>query len=622
MVVAREDTPLEDRWNVEALYPSLEAWRDEFNRFVPVGSPRWPQMQALHGTLSTGANQLHHALDFVHNLERKLTKLFTYAHLRHDEDVANNDFKIAYNESLGALNDFKEETSWFEPELLSLSHELIEQYLQHPLLKEYRFNLEKTFRLKPYTLTADKELLLAMSGKALATSHKAFSAINDADFKFGTATDEAGQKHELTHGKYALYLRSPDRTLRESAFKNYHNTFKSFENTLAELLSGQVETHVFHSRARGFSSSLEAALFPRNIDSDVYHSLIRAVREQIAPLHRYMKIRSKVLKLSELHPYDLQVPLIPHFDMKVPYHEAEQLVIASVAPLGDEYQSALKKGLEIERWVDRYENKNKRSGAYSSGCYDSSPYILMNYKEIMRDLFTLAHEAGHSMHSYMSRKYQPYVYSGYSIFVAEVASTFNEELLMHTMLQKAQTLDEKIFLVTQKIEDIRSTLFRQTQFAEFELLIHRLAEENTPITPQLLHQEYLKLNTFYYGEAVHQDPEISVEWSRIPHFYYNFYVFQYATGISAALALADQVLHGGKAEREAYLNFLKSGESVYPIEALKIAGIDMQSDTPIKQAIHRFSSLLDLLEKYLEEQHLSSSTGRVLNKLAQNNPIQ
>lgn len=599
MSVSRVEIQKSDQWNLDNLYPSLEVWKKTLQDIASSSSPRFPSLAAFKGTLNQGPENLKKALETMLELDRRLSKLYTYAHLKHDEEITKNHEKTAFIEALSALHDFKQEASWFEPELLSLPKETIENYLQSPALKDYHFYLEKLFRMKPHTLSEESELLLAMSGKSLSATAKAFSAINDADFKFDPVMDSEMKAHPLTHASYSILLKSKDRTLRENAFKTYYTKYQGFENTLTELLSGQIETHIFNAKARRFGSSMEASLFANNIDASVYHALIEAVHEEIDALHQYVELRAKVLNLKPLRMYDLQVPLVSDFEMTVPYDEAEELIIQSVAPLGTEYQNALRKGLQKDCWVDKFENKNKRSGAYSSGCHDSNPYILMNYKKSLRDVFTLSHEAGHSMHSYFSRKEQPYCYSDYSIFIAEVASTFNEELLMHEMLKNAQSREAKIFLLTQKIEDIRATLFRQTQFAEFELLLHTFAEKNIPLTPQLINQEYLKLNTFYYGSAMEQEPLNGNEWSRIPHFYYNFYVYQYATGISAALALADGVLQGGEKERSDYLNFLKTGGSVYPLKALTIAGIDMQSVEPVKRAVKKFRILLQELENLL-----------------------
>lgn len=598
----RKDVLSQDKWDLNPLYPSLESWKEEFEIQAPKDSPRYPELVSMKGTLNQGPSQLKKFLDVFFKKSEELSRLYTYAHLKHDEDIAENEAKTAFGEAMSAYTDFQAETSWFDPELIALPEEKIKTYLAAPELQDYRFFLEKIFRMKPHTLSADKELLMAMTTKALSSSHRAFSALNDADLKFDSITDEKGLPHPLTHAQYGLYLRSRDRKLRENAFTTYHKKYQNFENTFAELLNGQIQAHVFSAKARSFPSALDAALFPHNVSPSVYHSLIQAVNDDIGALHRYIDLRSKVLSLKPLEVFDMQVPLVKSYDMNIPYEKAVDIVIDSVAPLGNEYQQALAKGLKQEQWVDKFENLNKRSGGYSSGCYGSHPYILLNYKNIARDFFTLAHEAGHSMHSYFSRKHQPYHYSHYSIFVAEVASTFNEELLMRTLLKNAATKEEKIFLLTQKIEDIRGTLFRQTQFAEFELLLHHFAEKNIPLTPDLLKNEYLRLNQIYYGPSLEQTTPIESEWSRIPHFYYNFYVYQYATGISAGLALADRVLNGGAQEQQDYLNFLKSGDSKYPIEVLKTAGVDMQTSAPVKQAISRFRSLIDQLEELLAEE--------------------
>lgn len=599
----RDEVPVEDRWNVEALYPNQKSWEQAFKHFLPNPQqiPHWPALQNYQGTLEKGAEIVKEALDLMMNIDRELSKLYTYAHLRHDENIADPAFKKIYEQIMTLAHAFAQETSWFQPELMALPDALLSQYLASPTLSDYRFYIEKMIRMKKHTLSPDNEKLLALAGQAQQTAHKAFSAINDADFKFGSVLDSHGEEKVLTHGTYGIYIREQDRLLRERAFKQYHHKFEKYENTLCELLTGQVQTHLFNARARNFSSCLEAALFPKNIDTSVYHALIHAVHERLDVLHRYMRLRKRILELDELHLYDVYVPLTTSVDIRMPYLEAENIVIESVAPLGAEYQDFLRKGFQEQRWVDRYENENKRSGAYSSGCFDSMPYILMNYKTLLRDVFTLAHEAGHSMHSLYSRKSQPYQYSDYPIFLAEVASTFNEDLLIRLMIERCQNPHEKIFLLNQKIEDIRGTLFRQTMFAEFELLIHQHIEKDTPLTPQLLKQEYRQLNKTYFGPDTFIDPEIDIEWARIPHFYYNFYVFQYATGISAALALSEKVIKGNQKDRDAYLAFLKGGSSKYPIDMLKMAGIDMTSPAPVKAAIQTFDQLLTELEQLLNQ---------------------
>jgi oligoendopeptidase F len=600
MAKARNEVLQEDRWNVEALYLNSDAWKESWQQAIgSQKAPHWPALAAYRGRLKEGAETLKAFLEQFFTTSRQLTSLYTYAHLKHDEELTDDLYKNSYNQISVLLHEFNSESAWIEPELLSLSEATVQAYLSDPLLAPYRFHLEKLLRLKPHVLPPEQELLMAMTGNALQTAHKAFSAINDADFKFGEVLDSKGNLRELTHGSYGMYLRDQDRTLRENAFKQMHSMYATYENTLCELLNGQVQAHIFNARARHYQSSLEAALFPKNIDLSVYHSLIQTVHEEIPTLHRYVQLREKVLGVGPLHLYDMSVPLTPNVDFKMSYGEAEEIVIESVAPLGKEYQMILKKGFKEQRWVDRYENQNKRSGAYSSGCYDSMPYILMNYKGILRDVFTLAHEAGHSMHSQLTHTHQPYQYGDYPIFLAEVASIFNEDLLSRLMLHRAKSKEEKIFLLTQQIEDIRGTFFRQTMFAEFELLIHEIAEKGVPLTPKQLKEEFLRLNLFYFGPHIVIDLEIAIEWARIPHFYYNFYVFQYATGMSAAMALAERVLKGGAVERESYLTFLKGGSSRYPLEMLQLAGVDMRTAQPVKATTAKFAALLQQLEELL-----------------------
>lgn len=596
MVVERSAVSTDDKWNVEALFTDMDSWNQAFTKvFSSEKKPRWPALNAFKGKLGLSVKNLKEALDVQFAISRELSTLYTYAHLRHDEDIVNDLHKTAYNKILGLCHDFAEETSWFEPELLALDESTLTSLIEDPLLLDYRFHLEKIIRIKKHMLSPEGEELLAMAAKALQAPGKAFSAINDADFKFGIIKDGSGNEKELTHGLYGLYLRDPDRKLRENAFKRLQGQYLNYENTLCELLNGQVQSHVFNAKARNYSSSLEAALFPKNIDTQVYHALIKAVNDNIGHLHSYVQLREKVMGVGKLHLYDMYVPLLSAVDIRMSYKEAEDIVIESVSPLGVEYQNLLKKGFKEQRWVDRFENNNKRSGAYSSGCYDSMPYILMNYKQILKDVFTLAHEAGHSMHSLMSHTHQPYQYSDYPIFLAEVASTFNEDLLMHLMLERTTSKEGRAFLINEKIEDIRGTLFRQTMFAEFELLIHDLAEKNIPLTPTLLKEEYYKLNRKYFGETMAIDDEAAIEWARIPHFYYNFYVFQYATGISAALALSERVVKGGGKEREEYLSFLKAGCSRYPIDILQSAGVNMRSSEPVASAIAKFGDLVSQL---------------------------
>lgn len=590
----------QDCWNVEAMYPAFQNWQDAFSKAVGDNpQPIWPDIDAYKGKLGENPQTLKAALDTLFITDQQLGTLYTYAHLRNDEDIAHDQHKSGFNQITSVLHDFGQAVSWFEPELLALPAEKIQTFLNSPTLAPYKFYLEKILRKKAHTLSPAEEEICAMAGKAMQTPYKAFHALNDADFDFGTIVDSKGEQKPLSHGSYGIYLRDHDRVLRKNAFDQLHGKFLKHENTLAELLQGAMQSHFFQARSHRYPTCLDAALFPKNINTEVYHSLIQAVNEELPTLHKYIDLRRRVLNLDNLYLYDMYVPLIQEIEMNIPYEKAEDLIIESVAPLGIEYQNLLRKGLKEDRWVDRYENKNKKSGAYSSGCYGSMPYILMNYKNILRDTFTLAHEAGHSMHSLLSRTHQPYHYSDYPIFLAEVASTFNEDLLTHLILEQAKTKEEKIYLINQKIEDIRTTLFRQTMFAEFELMMHEMVEKNNPLTPASLKKAYKELNQKYFGPETIIHPEAEIEWARIPHFYYNFYVFQYATGISAALALADKVLKGDTLARDAYLNFLKSGSSKYPIEMLQEAGVDMQTPSPVKAAISKLRENVELLERLL-----------------------
>lgn len=589
----RQDVAYEDKWNVEALYPSFTSWEEDFNKYNK-NTSSWKKLASFKGRLEEGAETFQEALELKLSLERALEKLYVYAHLRHDEEITDDINKNAYERIASLFSDFHKEIAWFEPELLSLSNELQEKYLAS--CPSFRFYLQKILRFAPHSLSADKEEMLAMAAKPFRSISKAFSALNNADIKFDKILDKDHKEYTLSHGLYQLYLRSHDRVLRKNAFVAMHKKFSELENTMAELIFGQIEKHIFHARVRNFPSALQSALFPHNISEDVYTTLIKTVKKGLPLLHRYIGMRKKALKLSEIHLYDVYVPLVKEINISMSYQEAEQATIDSVLPLGEEYQSLLRKGLKQEKWVDRFENQNKRSGAYSSGCYDSSPYILMNFRGTLRDVFTLAHEAGHSMHSLLSFRNQKYHDASYPIFVAEVASTFNEELLMHHLLKKTTSKEERLFLLNEKIEDIRATFFRQTMFAEFELTLHKLVEEGIPLTPHLIKEKYYALNKEYFGPDIVIDEDIAIEWARIPHFYYNFYVYQYATGISCALALSEKVIKQEKGSADNYLNFLKKGGSQFPIDLLKIAGVDITTPAPIEGLLKKFENLLTEFE--------------------------
>ncbi len=550
-------------WDLKKIYQSDEGWEKNYQEFIKKAQNSWEEVNASKERLEEGTERVEETLNAYFSISRDLEKLYTYAHLKKDEDLTNNFFKEMNDKIEALFHDFSHKTAWLESGILQLPRFTI---------PKYAFYLEKLYAQKEHILSADKEEILALAGQMKGVPQKAFSLFNNADLVFPDILDENGEKMPLTHASYQKYMKGEDRTLRENAFKTLHQTFHRFENTITELVAGQVQTHIFTAKVRNYKNSLEAALDANHIPVSVYKSLIETVRENLTPLHDYVKMRKEVLGFEELHCYDMSVPLIKDCDKTFTYEEAVEIVIESVAILGTEYQEILRKGLKEDRWVHVYESKGKRSGAYSSGCYDSMPYILLNYQGTISDVLTLSHEAGHSMHTYYSNKGQQYHNAHYPIFLAEIASTFHERLTYEYLLSKMTTDDERSYLINQQIDGMRNTFYRQAMFAEFELKIHELLENQIPLTPTRLKEEYQKLNIDYFGPHLTLDEELSFEYMRIPHFYYNFYVYQYATGIAAAYALVDKVKAEGPKE---YLEFLSSGGSGYPVDLLKKAGLDI-----------------------------------------------
>jgi oligoendopeptidase F len=607
MANERKDLKPEMMWNVNDLYSTWDDWEKDLKKLVVKNEfPKWPAIHALKEKFKVSSKLLKELLDLFFSNERLIDKLFTYAHLRLDEDVASDQAKNAYGKILAIAHDFNFETSWIEPQILEIEEGIFKNYLNADELKPYLFHLEKIYRLKPHTLTIKEEELLSLSSKSLDSVHKAFSALNDADLKFEKIKDANNCYHELTNGLYSNYLRQKDRILRENAFNTLHNTYLEYENTLAELLQGQLINHTYISKAKKYKNCLDSALNAHNIDPKVYYNLIEIAKNKLPSLHRYISIRKKIMNLDEIHLYDLYAPLIDDVGLEWDYESACNLVIDSVALLGKEYQDILRKGLLKDRWVDPFENARKRSGAYSSGCYDSMPYILMNFHGSLNDVLTLAHEAGHSMHSYLSRENQNYQDSQYPIFVAEVASTFNEQLLLQHLMQKYDDPKIQAFLLNYKIEGIRTTFFRQVMFADLELKMHEWVENHIPLTPTFLKIKYLELNKEFFGPDITIDDNISIEWARIPHFYYNFYVYQYSTGISAAMSLFKNANISEKARLD-YLKFLKSGGSKYPLDLLKLAGVDLLKTDAINATLCDFDNLLDELEVITENEQFGIS---------------
>jgi len=601
-MVSRTEVNVSDRWNIEDLYATPDVWQKELSSIATNSTtPYFPELSQYKGKLHESVENLQKTIVTNFALERKVTKLGLYAHLRHHEDMANADAKADDEKISRLIQDLIQETAWIQPEILSLPEKKFTEYLEHPLLAEYRTLLLKLYEQKKHFRTEKEEELMALALSAMGTASRTFSALDNADFQFGQVQDSTGNWHELTHATYLLLLQSEDRVLRKNAFMAMLNKYSEHENSLTELMAGTVKSHLFMAKARHYNSCLEAALKPKDIDPQVYYSLIEAVRSRISLYHRYLKIRKTALGVDELHSYDLFVPFIPEQNRRYSFEEAQELVIESVKPLGAEYTKQLAKGIKSDRWVDRYENKNKRSGAYSASCYDSMPYILMNFSGDLHDVFTLAHESGHSMHSLLSRQNQPYHYADYAIFVAEVASTHNEELLHKMLVNRAQSDAEKAYLIDQRIEEIVGSIFMQTKLAEFELFVHQAEEKGIPITAKLLRDKHEELNRFYNGPDLVLDPEAGIGWSRIPHLHKNFYVYQYATGISAALSLSDGVLNGTDLDRERYLQFLSAGSSDTPLEILAKAGCDMRTSKPVHRALDRFESLVYELEQLMQK---------------------
>jgi oligoendopeptidase F len=461
----------------------------------------------------------------------------------------------------------------------------------------YRLLVERLLRFKPHTLGKKEEELLAMQGEMAEAANKAFRQLLDSDLKFGVVKNEKGEQVELGNATFIQFLNSPSRAVRKAAFHQYYEQFTGHENTLAATLAGSVQKDVYYAKARGYKSSLDAALFPDNVPQSVYENLIASVRRNLPALHRFYDVRRRAMRLKEIHHYDTYVPILSELETKHTWAQAVKLVTEAVEPLGSEYVGVLEKGL-AGRWCDRYPNHGKQSGAFSSGSYGADPYILMNYKpEVLNEVFTLAHEAGHSMHSYLSCKNQPYEYHQYTIFVAEVASTFNEELLSHHLLEKARDKKQRAYLINREIDDIRGTIFRQTMFAEFEKITHELVESGEPLTVAMLKAEYKKLLEAYFGPDFVIDDELALECLRIPHFYRAFYVYKYATGLSAAIALSQRVLHAQNGELEDYLGFLKGGCSKFPLDLLRGAGVDMERPEPVDTALAHFGKLVEELDE-------------------------
>ncbi len=592
-VPARGEVPVEWTWNLGLIFPDLPAWEQELVAVEELAKA----VAARQGTLGAGAAQMIEALRLRDAVGQRLYALYVYAAHRKDSD-ATDALGQAIQERAGSFTArISAQMAFIEPEILAIPETTFNAWLTTDAgLGHYAYELANISRQRAHIRSAEVEGLLAEFSDVTRTPYELFEMLTDSDLTFPSITDEHGATVQLSHARYGRFMESNDRRVRHDTFKAYYSAFTPFRNTLSTALGAAVRTHVLNARIRRYGSALDAALYPNEIPTEVYHNLIETVEANLGTFHRYMDVRKRIMGLDELHIYDLYTQPVPGVELVVPYAEARELMQAAFAPLGEAYGAALRQAFD-SRWIDVYENVGKRSGAYSGGSFGTPPFVLLNYQDRLDDAFTLAHELGHSMHSFFTRKTQPFVYSNYTMFVAEVASTLNEALLTDYMLKHRADEALRRVLLVQQIEDIRRTIIRQTMFASFELKIHQMVEAGEPLTADALSERYHALMVRYHGPALTLDDEIALEWARVPHFYYNFYVYQYATGLSAALALSRQISEEGQPAVERYLRFLHGGSSRSSIDLLRDAGVDMATPAPIQAAMDTFGTLLDQLEQ-------------------------
>lgn len=590
---ARTEIPDKYKWRLEDIYAGDDQWEQDFRKVEEMTG----QVEAYRGKLGESARSLLEAFRAREKINELNEKVYTYARMRRDEDNTNAVYQALSDRAESLSARVQTAVSYFVPEILELPAETLERFIQEePGLELYRFALEEIRRQKPHTLSAVEEQIIARAEEVTQAAANIFRMINNADITFPPVKDEEGKEVEVTHGRYIQLMESSDRRVRRDAFASLYSSYRKLINTLAATLGSSVKKDVFYARVRRHPSALQASLFADNIPVEVYENLIQTVRKNLPLMYRYIRLRKKMLGLDELHMYDLYTPLVKDIKWDIPYPKAVEMIREGLAPLGDSYVETMVRGIN-SGWVDVYENKGKTSGAYSWGPYGVHPYVLLNYQDNLNNVLTLAHEMGHAMHSYYSYKEQPYIYAHYKIFTAEVASTVNESLLVNYLLNTVTDRHRKLYLLNHYLEQFRGTLFRQTMFAEFEKIIHEKTESGEALTPELLCSVYRGLNADYYGPEIVVDREIELEWARIPHFYTAFYVYKYATGFSAATALTRQILEQGEAVVSRYLTFLKAGDSDYPLNLLKAAGVDMTTPQPVQEALDLFGELLDQMEE-------------------------
>ncbi len=592
----RQDIDSQFKWKLEDIYSDVSSWENDFKKVKELAA----QIQSFKGKLAESAQSLLDCFKKSDELLSLNDKVFVYARMKRDEDNGNATYQALTDRASSLATEVFAAISFIVPEMLAIPESTLLSYVNsNKELSVYKFMVEESLRQKEHILSEKEEQILAMSAEIAETPGDVFTMYNNADIKFPYIKDEEGDEVEVTKGRYVAFLESKDRRVRKDAFEAVYSTYKKMKNTLATTLTGNVKKNRFYSMVRKYPSSLEASLDNDNISVDVYNNLIDTVNKNLPMLDRYLNLRKKVLKVDELHMYDLYVPMVEEFDKKIPYEEAKTIVKEALKPLGEEYTGYLQTGMN-SGWIDVYENEGKTSGAYAWGSFKTHPYVLLNYQDKTNDVYTLAHEMGHALHSYYTHMTQPYIYSEYKIFVAEVASTVNESLLMRYLLPRAQSKQEKAYLLNHYLEEFRGTVFRQTMFAEFEKIIHEKVEQGEALNSQELCDIYYGLNKKYFGETVTIDEDVAMEWSRIPHFYSSFYVYKYATGFSAATAIAEKILTEGKSAVDKYLEFLKGGGSNYPLELLKIAGVDLSNPQPIQDALDVFEKTLNELEELLK----------------------
>ncbi len=584
------------KWDIESMYPNFEKWEEDFKKAKEMAS----KIGSHKGKVIESSQSLLETLNDEMDLYKIIQNLYVYTHLNLDVDTRDGNAQSYSDKAMGLYVEINSLTSYIVPEILEIKEEVLEKYYEENKdLNLYRHHLGEILRKKDHILSAKEEAILAQMGEVASAPEKVFAMLNNADLTFPTIKGEDDKDVELSQANYISLMNSKNRQVRKDAFNALYTRYGEFKNTFAATLSGDLKKNIFNSRVRNYSSSRQASLDENNISTKVYDNLISSVHKNLDSMYKYMEIRKRALGLDDLHMYDLYTPIVKDTDMKFTYQEGVDLIKKALKPMGKEYNDAMEEAFS-SNWVDIYPNRGKRAGAYSSGSYESKPFILLNFQDNLDNVFTTAHEMGHSMHSYFTRKFQPFVYGSYSIFVAEVASTANESLLMTYLLENTEDKNEKLYLLNHYLESFRTTVFRQTMFAEFEKIINEHLESGGALTADYLKEEYKKINELYYGPNVVIDEEIAMEWARIPHFYYNYYVYQYATGFSAAVDLSQKILKEGDSAVEKYLNFLKAGSSDYPINVLKKAGVDMTTEDPVNNALALFRDLVDEMDKLID----------------------